>query len=57
MLKSIVRLLVDGLPFTREGYERVKSIPKSKYDKDSEVANAHMQSLISLPTITSSKFQ
>ena len=31
-----------------------KKILKSKYGKDSDVANAHIQSLISLPTITSS---
>ena len=31
-----------------------KKFLKSKYDKDSVVGNAHMQSLISLPTITSS---
>ena len=54
MLKPKVRVLVDGLPFTTEGYERAKNIHKTKYGKDSEVANAHIQSLISLPTITSS---
>ena len=54
MLKPKVRILVDGLPFTTERYERAKKILKTKYDKDSVVANAHMQSLISLPTITSS---
>ena len=49
MLKHKVRNLVDELPFTTEGYERAKNILKSKYGKDSEVANAHIQSLISLP--------
>ena len=53
MLKLKVRVLVDGLPCTTEGYERTKNILKSKYGKDSEVANADIQSLISLPTITS----
>ena len=46
MLKPKVRVLVDGLPCTAESYERVKNIIKFKYGKDSEVANAHMQSLI-----------
>ena len=53
MLKPKLRVLVDGLPFTTEGYERAKNILKSKYGKDSEVVNAHIQSRISLPTITS----
>ena len=47
-LKPKVRVLVDGLPFTTEGYDRAKNILKSKYGKDSEVANAHIQILISL---------
>ena len=53
MLKPKLRVLVDGLPFITEGYERAKNILKSKYGKDSEVANAHIQSRVSLPTITS----
>ena len=54
MLKPKVRVLVDGLPFTADGYEGAKNILKSKYGKESEVANARIQSLISLPTITRS---
>ena len=46
-----VRLSVDGLPFTAEGYNRAKNILKSKYGKPSEVANAHIQGIIALPTI------
>ena len=48
MLKPKVRVLVDGLPFTTEGYDRAKNILKSKYGKDNEVVNAHIQILISL---------
>ena len=51
LLLPKVRASVDGLPFTTEGYERAKSILSSKYGKPSEVANAHMQCIISLPTI------
>ena len=54
MLKTKVRVLVDGLPFTTDCYEGAKNILKSKYGKDCEVANARIQSLISFPTITSS---
>ena len=46
-----VRASIDGLPFTTEGYERAKSILSSKYGKPSEVANAHMQCIISLPAV------
>jgi hypothetical protein len=41
----------DGLSFSTEGYERAKTILKTRYGKESEVANAHIQSIISLPTI------
>ena len=43
LLVPSVRVSIDGLPFMTEGYERAKSILKSKYGKPSEVANAHMQ--------------
>ena len=51
LLVQKVRLAIDGLPFTVEGYERAKCILQTKYGKPSEVANAHIQSIISLPTI------
>ena len=51
MLKPKVRTLTDELPYTAEEYEKAKNILKSKYQKDSEVANACFQGLISLPTI------
>ena len=54
MLKPKVRVLVNGLPFTAEGYKRTKNILKFKYGKDSEVANTHIQALISLSAITCS---
>eukprot|EP00794_Sanderia_malayensis_P016264 gene16264-biopygen13817 len=46
-----VRLGIDGLPFTTEGYERAKQILKTRYGKPSEVANAYIQNLLSLPQI------
>ena len=46
-----VRLLIDGLPFTNEGYNRAKAILENKFGKTSEVANAHMQNIIHLPRI------
>ena len=40
-----VRLLIDGLPWNTEGYERAKNILPSKSGKPSELANAHIQNI------------
>ena len=55
LLNPKVRASVDGLPYNTEGYERAKSILKTKYGKPSEVSNAHMQGIITLPTIQGSQ--
>ena len=47
-----IRLLVDVLPFTSEGYARAKSTLTSKYGKPSEVVVAHIQCISSLPVIS-----
>ena len=47
-LEPKVRSIIDGLPFTSEGYNRAKSILEGKYGKPSEVANAHIQSIMNL---------
>ena len=49
-----VRSLIDGLPFTTEGYTKAKNILVKKYGKHSEVANAHVQNIMSLPHINNS---
>ena len=46
-----VRLLIDSMPFTIQGYTRAKNILFNKYGKPSEVANAHFQNIMSLPQI------
>ena len=51
LLVQKVRLAIDDLPFTVEGYERAKCILQTKYGRPNEVANAHIQSIISLPII------
>ena len=43
--------MTNVLPFTFEGYNRAKRILVGKYGKPSEVANAHIQSVMALPTI------
>ena len=50
-LEPKVRSIIDGLPFTSEGYNRVKSILEGKYGKTTEVANAHIQNIMNLPYI------
>ena len=45
-------MLIDGLPFTSEGYARAKSILTSRYGKPSEVAAAHIHCITSLPVIS-----
>ena len=52
LLVPRVRATTDGLPFTSEGYARAKNILKTKYGRPSEVANAHIQSIMGLPVIT-----
>ena len=46
-----VRANIDALPLTTEGYERAKQILKAKYGKPSEVVNAFVQNIMSLPHI------
>ena len=51
LVEPKVRIAVDGLPCTSEGYERAKSILQSKYGKISERVNKHVQSIMKLPHI------
>ncbi|XP_068707690.1 uncharacterized protein [Montipora foliosa] len=51
LLEPRVRTTVDGLPFTIEGYERAKSILNTNYGKVSEIVNAYVNNVMSLPAI------
>ena len=42
---------LEGLPFTEEGNERTKHILTTKYGKESEIVNAHITNIMSLPVI------
>ena len=42
LMESNVRTLINGLPFSTEGFERAKAILKSDYGKKSEIANAYV---------------
>ena len=50
-----VRTGIDGPPFSSEGYERARNILKSRYGKTSEIVNAYVNGLLSLPTIHGSQ--
>ena len=50
-----VRNAIDGLPFSIEGYERAKTILKSKYGKPCEIVHAYVQNIMGLPTISGSQ--
>ena len=51
MLIPSVRIFIDGLPFTTEGFQRAKNIFKSKYGKNSEIVTAHIQQIMQLPVL------
>ena len=45
-------MLIDGLPFTPEGYARASSALTSRFGKPSEVAAAQIHRITSLPVIS-----
>ena len=51
-LEPKARSIIDGLPYTSEGYNRAKSILVGKHGKPSEVANEHIQSIMAVTTTT-----
>ena len=52
LLEPKVRAKIDGLPFSSEGYERAKNIPRNKYGETSEIVNAYVRSIMGLPVIS-----
>ena len=49
-----VKSAIDGLPFTTEGSQWAKNIPKTKYGQMSEILNAYVQNIMALAMITGS---
>lgn len=43
--------MIDALLFNSEGYLRVKNILTTKYGKEREIINAHVNNIMSLPVI------
>ena len=52
LLAPKAKVLINGLPFNAEGYERAKAILESAYGKPTKVAKAHVQQIVGLPSIT-----
>ena len=52
-----VRKIIDGLPFTPEGYEKGKSILKERYGNDGEVEKAYVKDILELPKVSESQPQ
>ena len=46
-----VRNLIDGLPFTAEGYQKAKDLLARRYGKTSEVVGTYVRNILELPTI------
>ena len=51
LVESKIRVGIDGLPLTTEGYRRAKGILESEYGKISEIVNAYVQNILELPVI------
>ena len=46
-----VRMLIDGLPFTGEGYAKARDLLQKRYRQTSEVVSAYVRAILELPTI------
>ena len=46
-----VQNLIDGLPFTAEGYKKAKDLLRRHYGKTSEVVGTYVQNILELPTV------
>ena len=49
-----VRVMIDGLPFNSEGYERAKNILQTKYGQSSEIVAEHVKCIMDLPVVSGS---
>ena len=51
LLVPSAKVLIEGLPFTSEGYERAKAILNTKYGQVSKGVNTHIQCILELPKV------
>ena len=47
-----MRTEIDGLPFTKEGYQNAKAIVEAEYGQPTEILNAYVKNIMELPVIT-----
>ena len=52
LIEPKVKINIDGLPFTTEGYACAKNILQTEYGKQCEIVNAYISNLLTLPVIT-----
>ena len=55
LLDLKVRVQIDGLLITMEGYERAENILSSKHRKISKIVNTYIQNNMNLPVITTTQ--
>ena len=53
LLGPKVKVALEALPFTAEGYNRANSILLSDYGKESEITKAYVKEIMALPVVTS----
>ena len=46
-----VRNLIDGLPFTEEGYDKAKTLLEKRFARTSEVVGVYVRNILQLPTV------
>ena len=51
LVDSKVRDLIDGLPFTADGYQKAKDLLARRYGKTSEFVGTYVRNILELPTI------
>ena len=52
LLSPKVKICVESLPFSAEGYNRAKSILQDKYGKESEIVKCYVKEILELPHIS-----
>ena len=44
-------ILIDGLPFTEEGYDKAKTLLEKRFARTSDVVGVYMRNILQLPTV------
>ena len=54
LLSPKIKICVESLPFSPEGYNRAKAILQDKYGKESEIVKCYVKEILDLPQILNS---